>query len=258
MRRLGQHFLKNRSALYAIAEALELSPNDTVIEIGPGHGELTRVLRAASLKTKIVAVEKDRGLAEKLKNDFTADDGIDIREGDALVLLPALTRDPKFKDRNYKIAGNIPYYITGHLLKIVGEIGHGPVRCVFTIQKEVADRLCAQPPHMNRLAASIQFWANPKIIRVLPASDFNPPPKVASAIVSLETKPVSALGPAYYATVHALFAQPRKTIINNLAGSIEAKRDVLAKKLLILGIAPNDRPQNLSIKNIIEAAKVFF
>ncbi len=258
MQKLGQHFLKNKSALQAIAESLEMAVGDLVIEIGPGHGELTHALRTANATATIVAIEKDHALAEKLRKDFGNDRSVEIMEGDALLLLPTLILRPEFSDRNYKIVGNIPYYITGHLFRTIGELGHKPTRCVFTIQKEVAVRACAVPPNMNRLAASIQFWASTRIIKTLDRSDFSPPPKVFSAIMLLETENTAAIDPCYDSAIHALFAQPRKTVINNLVASTGKERSVLARRLSLLGIAENDRPQNLSIKDITALAKEFF
>jgi 16S rRNA (adenine1518-N6/adenine1519-N6)-dimethyltransferase len=98
-----------------------------------------------------------------------------------------------------------------------------------------------------------------KIIKILPASDFNPAPKVASAIISLKTTPqVNFDTQVYYAAVHALFAQPRKTLINNLAAATGEKGGTIAQKLSTIGIQPTFRPQNLDLDNIVAVAKVFF
>jgi len=240
-----------------IAETLDIRSDDIVIEIGPGHGELTRVLRTMNSEVEIIAVEKDLSLAERLKKDLK-DNGVEISEGDALTLLPTLISKLKFRDRNYKIVGNIPYYITGHLFRIIGELDHKPTRSVFTVQNEVALRACAIPPRMNRLAASVQFWADIKIVKMLDKNDFTPPPKVASAIILLETRPAVTESIAYNAAVHALFAQPRKTIVNNLLAGTEQERKVLVSGLSGLGITENERPQALDIDHISLIAKMFF
>src|SRR6185369_6737037 len=204
MQKLGQHFLKNKSALRLIAEALDLKSDDTVIEIGPGHGELTDVAADATW----VAIEKDGELVKKLKEKFENETRVEIIEGDALKILAEVTT--RFSGATYKIAGNIPYYITGHLLRVISELEEKPTRCVFTIQKEVAERIIAAPPHMNRLAASVQVWAKPKILKMLPAEDFSPPPKVDSAIIELVTRTVDGGGAGanekYYAAVRMIFA----------------------------------------------------
>jgi 16S rRNA (adenine1518-N6/adenine1519-N6)-dimethyltransferase len=255
--KLGQHFLKNISALRLIAKTLDPQDGETVIEIGPGHGELTEQLLAANGQTHIIAIEKDSKLFALLKEKFNGNDRINIIGGDALKILPELIPDPNLKILNYKITGNIPYYITGHLLRVVSELKNRPECCVFTIQKEVAERICAEPPKMNRLAASVQYWAKPSIIKILPASDFNPKPKVASAIISLETKKIIGDAEDYYHAVRVLFAQPRKTIINNLAAGTDQKKEVISEKLLAIGMAPTSRPQDLSIENIVSITKRF-
>lgn len=258
MRKLGQHFLKNKSALRLIAESLDLAAQDIIIEIGPGHGELTEFLAAANVK-KIIAIEKDGDLFESLKKKFRGDDRVDIVPGDALTMLPTVIQNYKFKILNYKIAGNIPYYITGHLFRVVSELEHKPERCAFTIQKEVAERICSVPPRMNRLAASVQFWASAKIVKVLPPGDFSPPPKVSSAIIALETVRQDHVEAGhYYAAVRALFAQPRKTLVNNIAKATGQKGGAVAEKLSSIGMIPGDRPQNLSVSDIVAIAKAFF
>ena len=258
MKSLGQHFLKNKSALRSIAESLEIAPDDIVIEIGPGHGELTEFL-APSRAKKIIAIEKDKNLYDFLVERFQDDTRVSIAQGDALTVLPNIISDLHLKTGEYKIIGNIPYYITGHLFRVISELERLPRRCVFTIQKEVAERICAAPPRMNRFAASVQFWANAKIIKMLPASDFSPPPKVSSAIMVLETvRPINSDAQNYYAAVRALFSQPRKTLTNNLAKATEQKGDFVSKKLTEIGIIPGDRPQNLTIDDIKSVAKTFF
>jgi 16S rRNA (adenine1518-N6/adenine1519-N6)-dimethyltransferase len=259
MQKLGQHFLKNRSALRLIAESLKLALDETVIEIGPGHGELTEFLRTTNNGSQIVLIEKDEKLFGLLKEKFGGDSRITVIHGDALEILPTIIQNFKFRIFNYKIVGNIPYYITGHLLRILSELEHKPERCLFTLQKEVAERVCAAPPRMNRLAASVQFWASAKIIKIVPASDFSPPPKVSSAIIVLKTtEPADCDAGNYYTAVRALFAQPRKTLVNNLVSATGQKGTIVAEKLSAIGITPIHRPQNLNIDGIVAIAKTFF
>jgi len=262
MQKLGQHFLKNKAALQKIADALELREGDTVVEIGPGHGELTELLLTSAKKIAVTAIEKDRNFIAPLQEKFATEPthgAFEVIEGDALKLLKGMPG-------NYKIAGNIPYYITGKLLRVLSELPQKPERTVLLVQREVAERICAKPPAMNRLAASVQFWAEPKIIGLVPKEQFSPPPKVDSAIVLLKTiVPAKKMDEAdrYYAAVRALFAQPRKTILNNLS----AVRDLDGKKadkrkitedLQHLSVSPLNRPQNLSITDLSAIAKTFF
>ena len=112
---------------------------------------------------------------------------------------------------------------------------------------------------MNPLAASVQFWASVKTIKTLPGSDFSPPPKVSSAIIALVAiEPYNIDAERYYAAVRALFAQPRKTLLNNLAKATGQNGDAAIEKLSAIGIIPNYRPQNLSVADIIAIAKTFF
>lgn len=256
---MGQHFLKDKITIRKIARTINPGTEETIIEIGPGHGELTELLSAKIRKlknSKIIAIEKDRRLAEALRQKFTDDQNIKILEGDALRLLASAVQN--IKPQKYKIIGNIPYYLTGHLLRIIGELDYKPERCVFTLQKEVAERIEAKPPRMNRIAASIQFWAEPKIIAAIPRTNFWPQPKVDSAIIILKTKPESPKVKAedYYKVFRILFRQPRKTLVNNLltAGIDREKANIILKKS---GLNPGLRPQNLGMQDILRIVDNF-
>ncbi len=291
---LGQHFLKNKKKIKKIVETLDLKPNETVIEIGAGHGEVTDELRSKNTELngglKIIIIEKDRRLVQFLKqkiqsratlscrkarkvtlgckNENKCKNGnknenarnIEILEGDALKILPnPIIQLPYYPIANYKLVGNIPYYITGRLLRIVGELKRKPKLIVLTIQKEVAERICAQPPETNLLAASVQFWAEPKIIGYISKKDFRPMPKVDSAIIKLTPKPSTLNVQPYYKFIKVLFKQPRKTILNNLISNFQflISKNEAAKRLRNFGINPLDRPQNLSVEQIIELSTLF-
>jgi len=248
-RRLGQHFLKDKSILKRIAQALEIKEGDVVIEIGPGHGELTEeILENGNKKgIRIIVIERDKKLAEGLRKENL--ENVEIIEGDALQVLPELHTKYKIPNTEYKLVGNIPYYITGHLLRIIGELEHKPSRTVLLIQKEVAQRICALPPRSSLLSLSVQFWANCKIIETVSKRYFSPPPKVESAMIELTTKKDgdknSAIADKYYAFIKKSFKQPRKTLLNNLVSGGYAKEEAL-KIINKLKLQKNDRPQMLS------------
>ena len=168
---------------------------------------------------------------------------------------------------HYKIVGNIPYYITGKLLRTISELDHKPERTVLLIQKEVAERICAVPPAMNRLAASVQFWADAEIVAPVPRCDFSPAPEVDSTVIVLKTKDTrqnsaapggNVVEPAlYYRAVRGIFAQPRKTLLNNLS-AMAAKgisKDQIVEQLQKIGVNHTARPQDLGIEQIIAIAK---
>ncbi len=264
---LGQHFLVNKEKLKKITEALELRDGDLVIEIGAGHGELTRLIakkfEIRNSKFEIVAIEKDPRLTKYLQKRFSEDKNIKFIEGDALKIIPNLIKTQNLKPITYKIVGNIPYYITGRLLRILGEIKNKPKLIVLTVQKEVAKRICAKPPRMNLLAASVQFWAKPEIIGYISKKDFRPIPKVDSAIIKILSIAFKqrSLGKCYreggyYKFIKILFKQPRKTIINNLIEGLKIPKEEIIEKLKLLKINPSDRPQNLSISQLTDIIHV--
>ena len=247
-------------------DSLNLQGGDIVIEIGPGHGELTGQLLKHPIK--VVAVEKDHSLVSSLKenakflipNAESTSNGempkLEIVNGDALTILPSLTRNSKLEIKNsdYKVVGNIPYYITGHLLRILSELGHKPKIITLLIQKEVAERIVAKPPNMNLLAAVTQSWSSPKIIARVGKKEFSPPPKVDSTVIRLTPRSLPCTEGAreaeYYKFLRALFKQPRKTILNNLAPTRD--KEAIASKLKEINIDPNDRPQDISLENTIK------
>ena len=280
-KRLGQYFLTNKPAITRIITALDLQKNDMLIEIGPGEGALTIPLaeKCGKIGCKIIAIEKDLNLAKKIK---TGNEKLEIVTGDALKVLPLIVID--LRNQSVKIVGNIPYYITGKLLRILGDlITNYPAgdearskrqlphrrrdslkaaitNIVLTIQKEVAERIIAQPPKMNLLAAAVQIWAEPEIIDYLKPGDFSPPPEVESAIIKLEIKEEKSANKnleKYYELIKILFKQPRKTILNNLSNgwaNRQIKKGGILKILRSMDLRGDERPQNLSIEIIKKLA----
>lgn len=261
---LGQNFLTDDSVLFDIVEAVEPQPTDTIVEIGPGHGALTLPLLESG--AKVIGIEKDSRLTAELK---TINPRLLIVEGDALEIL-ANSENYKLLTKNYKLVGNIPYYITGHLFRVIGEMKDKPSLIVFMIQKEVAERICAgagmNPVRnregskrasvsngMNLLAASIQIWAEPQIVRFVSRKAFDPQPKIDSAVIKLTPHKKSILKEKelekYYELLHTVFKQPRKTIFNNLrAGGFQAYKIEPALKKINMDLKA--RPQDLSVENL--------
>lgn len=248
MQKLGQHFLKNKKYLKIIAQSLEIKKNDLILEIGPGHGELTlEILKSAHQSTEIIAIEKDKKLFGFLNKKFKSLKNLKIVLGDALKIINNLNF---LKNKNFKITGNIPYYITGKLLRLISELDKKPEICVFTLQKEVGERICALPGNMNKIAAITQAWANPKIIQNISKKDFIPPPQVDSVIIVLKKIDNPFISQKYSKMVKILFKQPRKTILNNLLTEFKNK-ELILKTLSELNVSPNLRPQNFSIEQIL-------
>lgn len=248
--KLGQHFLQNDEVAEQIAQEVAPQAGETVIEIGPGKQALTEPLaqlcRAAS--ADYIGIERDDALAQNVR-----DAGLSVVEGDAIEILPKIVES--LGSAPYRVVGNIPYYITGKLLRVLSELSHKPERTVLMVQKEVAERLCAAAPQMNLLAGAVQFWALPKNLFAVLAKEFSPAPKVDSAVISLTPRsvPFSVSSKIYYAALKAIFKQPRKLLLNNLEEFFENKET--AKNFLAeLGIAEKTRGQNLAVEKIVEIA----
>ncbi len=264
-RYLGQHFLKNQTILEKIEQAIDVQEGDLIVEIGPGHGELTEKIknpiptgRQGKSKVKIIGIEKDRHLSDFLEEKFLNDKDVKIICGDALKILPVLHSKYKIQNTKYKLVGNIPYYITGHLLRIIGELKFKPTKAILLIQKEVALRICAQAPHSNLLSMSVGFWAKPKIIMSVSAGNFSPPPEVESAVLELSLKNDVDWKNAdkYYSFIRKAFKQPRKTLINNLvAGGVNKKEaSAILEKYSLNGSV---RPQNINPRDVYKISLLF-
>ncbi|PIR86872.1 MAG: ribosomal RNA small subunit methyltransferase A [Candidatus Harrisonbacteria bacterium CG10_big_fil_rev_8_21_14_0_10_49_15] len=264
-RYLGQHWLKNPEVIKKIVAGLKLKKGETVIEIGPGRGALTWPLfeQCKKLSCSYIGIEKDvtlaHELATRMKNYEVRSKGkYEIIAGDALRILPALILNSNFLplDR-YAIVGNLPYYITGKILRTISELEHKPEQSVLMVQKEVGERLAAQPPKMNLLAAATQIWAEARVLFEVPAKDFSPPPKVNSAVVELRIKPGELKKEgleSYYAFIHAAFKQPRKMLLNNLATGLAMPKNQILEVFTNQGIDEKTRAQDLSVERLRQLA----
>lgn len=260
---LGQHFLNNQKAVVDIVAAVGVAQGDVIIEIGPGAGAITKPLAELCAKhgAQLFAIEKDTKLVIDIQNNIPLLAG-HVEHGDALELLPALIQ--KLNPKTYKIVGNIPYYITGHLLRVIGELEHKPTKTILMIQKEVAERVSSKAPHMNLLAAATQFWGDIKILFTLKPKDFTPPPEVSSAVISIATKISAQPTPSdlqpdiYYKFIKIAFKQPRKTLLNNLTeGFPEIPREKIGEMMSKNGLAPAVRAQDLDVEKLMATAALF-
>ena len=258
-KRLGQVFLKNKAFLSKIIKAGGISSKDTVLEIGPGKGVLTEALLRA--KAKVIAIEKDPQLVDFLKEKFKNHKNLTIIEADIRDFLKNKEFSAQYSILNtqYKVLGNIPYYLTSHLLQLLLELKHQPEVIVFMIQKEVAQRIVAKPPKMNLLAVSVQFYSQPEIISYVPKSAFWPQPKVDSAIIKLTPLSVivypakggadEATKQSFFKVVKAGFSHPRKLLISNLSQTFKIPKNKLQNIFQKLNLPFNIRAQNLSLEN---------
>jgi len=257
---LGQHFLKNTVAVGKIITALDLQPGETVIEIGPGKGALTVPLleQCGEIGCNYIGVEKDIKLISDLEIlTSRGKKSAEIVHGDILRKLPDIVSAGKTQVKNYKLVGNIPYYITGALLRVISELENKPTLTILMLQREVAERLSSTAPQMNLLAAATQVWAEPKLLFSLKPSDFDPAPAVHSSVAQLKTKKVELNADElkkYYSTLHQIFKQPRKTLFNNLRGGgvdPATARSVMER----LSLPDKARPQDLTVEQCLEIAR---
>lgn len=248
---LGQHWLKDGDILAAIAESAELSPDDTVLEIGPGLGTLTsELLRRAN---KVVAVEFDEELAAKLPGQFPGKN-LEVIQSDILSF--DLTRLPA----GYKVVANVPYYITSKIVQLLMTADNKPSTAVLLVQKEVAERLAAKPGNMSILAVSAQSFADVELGVMVPAEYFTPPPKVDSAVVIMHTKSAPSFKDMsekeFFRVVKAGFSAPRKKLTSSLAGGLGISKDAARRLLVSCHINPELRAEGLSLEDWYTLASV--
>lgn len=243
---LGQHWLDDPTALEAMVAAADIQPSDTILEIGPGPGALT--VQLVKQAKEVIAVEFDADLAHDLPRRVPADN-LEVIQQDILKF--DLSRLPA----GYKVVANIPYYLTSNLLRVLCESTNPFDQAALLIQKEVAERVCANPGHMSLLSVSVQFYCHVQLGRIVPAALFTPPPKVDSQILILQYRNQPLFGDfrpedvkQFFQIVKAGFAQRRKTLLNSLRGGLHLSRPATLELLEQAGVDPLTRAQNLDLQ----------
>jgi 16S rRNA (adenine1518-N6/adenine1519-N6)-dimethyltransferase len=243
---LGQNFLADPIALERIVQAADIPAGAHVLEIGPGLGSLTRYLARAA--GQVVAVELDKGLLPVLAEVLAPFDNVRLVQGDILDLNPA----ELMPESGYLVVANIPYYITSAVIRHLLETSVKPARIVLTVQREVAERICAPPGKLSLLALSVQVYGQPHTAARIPAGAFYPPPKVDSAVVRVDLYP-EPLIPAgqlndFFRLAKAGFSQKRKTLRNALAGGLGWKHERVQELLGAAEIDPQRRAETLTME----------
>ena len=251
-KRLGQNFLNSPTALERVVQAAEIQPGESVLEVGPGLGSLTRYL--AMLARQVAAVEVDADLLPALEQVLSPYPNVQIIHGDILAIDPAAlisSLQPTPTDNSYLVVANIPYYITSALIRHLLEARVRPTRLVLTVQREVAARITAGPGQMNLLALSVQVYGQPRVVTTIPAGAFYPAPKVDSAVTRVDLYPSPVIPYAllndFFQLAKAGFSQRRKTLRNALAGGMHWKPAEAEVILRAAGIDPQRRAETLSI-----------
>lgn len=243
---LGQNFLMHARTAERIADAAGLSEGNTVLEIGPGTGMLTSALlkRAA----KVVAVEADRDLLQTLEEKFA----VEIANK-RLVLVHADIRefDPSSIKGEYALVANIPYYLTGEIIRTFLTTTHKPTSVTVLVQKEVAERI-ARARKESILSLSVKVFGTPKYCFTVPRGAFFPAPNVDSAVVSIQNIRKDAFTSfeneeLFFSIVKTGFAHKRKQLVGNLEDLFT--KDSVIKALSTAGLRPDVRPEDLQLSH---------
>lgn len=245
----GQNFLGSDHHLDAIADACGITPGDTVVELGAGLGHLTRKLAARG--ARVVAVERDRELVPVLREEL-AGLPVEIVEANAATIDLAPLRERAGRD--LIVVGNLPYHLSTEILFHVEAQRPLVQRMVFLLQKEVTDRIAADPggKEYGVLSVLLQLHADVDVPHHVPAGAFTPPPEVESAVVRLERRAAPRADPGdealFRKVVKGAFVQRRKTVANSLKGAGVASAEALSRALDAAGIDPGRRAETLSVE----------
>jgi 16S rRNA (adenine1518-N6/adenine1519-N6)-dimethyltransferase len=239
---LGQHWLHDEATLRAIVDCADVQAGDTVLEIGPGQGTLTRELLQCG--AKVTAVEFDENLAKLLWASA-------LGESLTVVNEDILKFDLTLLEPGYKVVANIPYYLTSNLIRVLCESSNPFSQAAILIQKEVAERVAAGPGQMSILSVSAQFYCEVSLGPVVPAELFTPPPKVDSQVLVLKYREqplFDTVDPKqFFRVVKAGFSQKRKTLENALSGGLAISKEQARDLLAAAGIPAGQRAQALSL-----------
>ncbi len=257
----GQNFLVDGNILDIIIESADLEEDDNVIEVGPGLGALTLRILEEIPDGELLAIEKDRELCSILRQELSEFDNFSLVEADILEYnLEELLNDKDFKDLDYKLMANLPYNITSPLIRLFLERKTRPEKMVLMVQREVAERIVAEPggKDYGTLSIAVQYYARAEIQHYISPEVFVPRPRVESAIITLDlTDPHPERADdedIFFKVVRAMFQQRRKIIRNSLskAAQVDFPRDIVDEALARAEIDPKIRGEKLSIQRVIK------
>ena len=254
-KRLGQNFLIDRSIVRGIVDAADIIDGEPVLEIGPGIGTLTQGLLEAG--AHVTAVELDKKLPAVLAETLKGYENLTVIQGDIL----KVDINELMHNRPFKVVANLPYYITSQIILTLLEQRLPITRLVTMVQREVAERMIANPENLSpkdsakiygALSVAVQYFTEPRIIFDVPPSAFLPSPEVTSSVIvcDVRTPPTVADEKLFFRVVRGAFGQRRKTVINSLTGA-GFDRDRLNAAFDRAGIEPKLRAENLTLRNFI-------
>jgi len=241
----GQHFLLDETVVTDMLEAAEVNQADTIIEVGPGPGVLTSALTGRA--GQVIAYELDEQLADLISAQHVAN--LEVVRGD--VLQQPIPRQGTTLP--YKVVANIPYSISGALIRKLLTSLPAPQSLTLLVQKEVAERMCAKPGQMSILSVAVQLHGQPRIVRLVPPQSFWPVPKVDSAVIQIDLHPAGLClevdEKAYMRLVKIGFSQKRKQLKNSLSAGLQIESSEVVRLLTLSGLKPTARAQELSLED---------
>lgn len=250
---MGQNFLTETAVVEEIVEIAGIGDGDLVIEIGPGMGILSREIIASG--ARLIAVELDRELSVLLRQDLAGQDSFSLIEQDARYLDTAEITD----DQPYQVVANLPYSVATVIMRNLMESSHPPTRMTVMVQREVAERMTAEPGSMSLLGLATDLYADANIAMIVPPEVFFPPPKVESAVVSIETRPelrgTADARDRMFELATMAFQRKRKTLSNGLSMGLDRPKSELDEILSNLEIDPMRRPQTLGVDEWLRIAE---
>jgi len=248
--RLGQHFLTGQWAARALARAAEVRAGETILEIGPGKGALTKELLATG--ARVIAVEKDLALVCELRGTFKhelASQQFELIEKDIRDFKP---ESWNLKAESYVLAANIPYYITGEILRTFLTAQKQPRAMALLVQKEVAERIIARDGKESILSLSVKAYGVPKIVAKVSRGNFSPPPSVDSAILLIENISRAFFADvdesAFFKIVRAGFASKRKLLASNLSRKYGFTKPIILAAFAVCGISEKARAEDVPLQ----------
>lgn len=261
---LGQHWLRDRIVLDGIAKEAEIKNGDFVLEIGPGLGTLTSsLLKFAGRDGEVLSIEFDEDLAKKLPAQFPGKN-LTVKNTDFLDF--DLSKLPK----NYKVAANVPYYITSKIIEKLLTSDNKPSIAALLVQKEVAERICAKSGDLSVLSIASQIYADCELGQFVPRELFTPPPKVDSRVVILKILEKNKLEcfneqnntkiseKQFFRIVKAGFTARRKKILKALSANLALSKEQTIEILIQAKVSPDARAQELTIENWLEITRYYF
>jgi len=257
-KKYGQNFITDPGLLKKIVMTAEITPEDIIVEIGPGAGTLTKVL--AEKAGKVIAIEIDEDLIPVLEESLADKNNVEVVLGDALqVDLDRLVFDYTGSNKSYKVVANLPYYITSPLIMYLLESRFRIERMVIMVQKEVAERIQALPgtKDYGALTVSVNLYCEPRLAFNVPRHLFTPQPEVDSAVVDLKVRKkldfkINDEG-LLKRVIKAAFNQRRKTLVNSLK-VLGVEKEKLMSVLDHCAINPQRRGETLSLEEFIKLA----